>query len=247
MSDIAQGPGWWLASDLKWYPPELHPDRAGDPSPAGEEYPENIRLDTGPSPLVGGDKKRISRPIKITSIAAGIAVAVVVVLVAVLPGAAGASGFLGGSGTATVTIDAGSSAPIFSGAFGKESFSGSVNGDSNGESANDQLPQPSITGTLDGTAFSLKASFNVASFDPSSGGSSTSIPSSFEFNVTGRFGSMPVHATLTWQLPTSLNSNADRIQMSLHGTVGVHTLEATGSVSGNSSDHLVGTFQYTVN
>jgi len=28
MSDTAQGPGWWKASDDKWYPPELHPDAA---------------------------------------------------------------------------------------------------------------------------------------------------------------------------------------------------------------------------
>ncbi len=27
MSDVAQGPGWWLASNGKWYPPELHPAR----------------------------------------------------------------------------------------------------------------------------------------------------------------------------------------------------------------------------
>jgi hypothetical protein len=26
MSDFARGPGWWLASDQKWYPPESHPD-----------------------------------------------------------------------------------------------------------------------------------------------------------------------------------------------------------------------------
>src|ERR1700733_8216097 len=25
MSDTSQGPGWWLASDGKWYAPELHP------------------------------------------------------------------------------------------------------------------------------------------------------------------------------------------------------------------------------
>jgi len=25
MSDVAQGPGWWIASDGKWYPPEQHP------------------------------------------------------------------------------------------------------------------------------------------------------------------------------------------------------------------------------
>ena len=23
---MSQGPGWWQASDLKWYPPELHAD-----------------------------------------------------------------------------------------------------------------------------------------------------------------------------------------------------------------------------
>jgi hypothetical protein len=26
MSDVSHGPGWWLASDGKWYPPETHPD-----------------------------------------------------------------------------------------------------------------------------------------------------------------------------------------------------------------------------
>jgi TM2 domain-containing membrane protein YozV len=26
MSDVPQGPGWWQASDGKWYAPELHPD-----------------------------------------------------------------------------------------------------------------------------------------------------------------------------------------------------------------------------
>jgi hypothetical protein len=25
MSDKPEGPGWWIASDGKWYPPELHP------------------------------------------------------------------------------------------------------------------------------------------------------------------------------------------------------------------------------
>ncbi len=26
MSDVFEGPGWWIASDGKWYPPEHHPD-----------------------------------------------------------------------------------------------------------------------------------------------------------------------------------------------------------------------------
>ena len=29
MSDLSQGPGWWLASDGKWYAPELHPGLRG--------------------------------------------------------------------------------------------------------------------------------------------------------------------------------------------------------------------------
>ncbi len=33
MSDVSQGPGWWQASDEKWYPPEQHPDRQEAPAP----------------------------------------------------------------------------------------------------------------------------------------------------------------------------------------------------------------------
>ena len=36
MSDVAQGPNWWIASDGKWYPPELHPSvRSPEPAKAG--------------------------------------------------------------------------------------------------------------------------------------------------------------------------------------------------------------------
>ena len=56
MSDTSQGPGWWLASDGKWYPPELwtgpplsgpgfpqsapsaYPGQAGAPPAAGAPY-----------------------------------------------------------------------------------------------------------------------------------------------------------------------------------------------------------------
>lgn len=33
MSDVSQGPGWWIASDGKWYPPEQHPDYRPPPPP----------------------------------------------------------------------------------------------------------------------------------------------------------------------------------------------------------------------
>ncbi len=42
MSDMSQGPGWWVASDGKWYPPHLHPDRIAPPpqptSPVRSEH-----------------------------------------------------------------------------------------------------------------------------------------------------------------------------------------------------------------
>jgi hypothetical protein len=31
MSDVQEGPGWWQASDWKWYPPEQHPDFQSQP------------------------------------------------------------------------------------------------------------------------------------------------------------------------------------------------------------------------
>jgi uncharacterized RDD family membrane protein YckC len=33
MSVTSQGPGWWLASDGKWYPPQLHPSLGPPPPP----------------------------------------------------------------------------------------------------------------------------------------------------------------------------------------------------------------------
>ena len=32
MSDKSEGPGWWIASDGKWYPPELHPSVREEPT-----------------------------------------------------------------------------------------------------------------------------------------------------------------------------------------------------------------------
>ena len=42
MSDKPQGPGWWLASDGTWHPPELHPSVRDDTSanPAPTAVPE---------------------------------------------------------------------------------------------------------------------------------------------------------------------------------------------------------------
>lgn len=39
MSDTSQGPGWWQASDGKWYPPEQAPGYAAPPPPQAPPLP----------------------------------------------------------------------------------------------------------------------------------------------------------------------------------------------------------------
>ena len=39
MSDLSQGPGWWQASDGKWYPPESHPGYAASSTAAQPATP----------------------------------------------------------------------------------------------------------------------------------------------------------------------------------------------------------------
>ncbi len=51
MSDNPEGPGWWIASDGKWYPPELHPSvRTDDPVPEAVAVPETVTAEASPAP-----------------------------------------------------------------------------------------------------------------------------------------------------------------------------------------------------
>jgi Domain of unknown function (DUF4389) len=49
MSDVPQGPDWWIASDGKWYPPESHPGYQPPPTPpAAPGWPSQPSSLTGP-------------------------------------------------------------------------------------------------------------------------------------------------------------------------------------------------------
>ena len=48
MSDVSQGPDWWQASDLKWYPPELHADYVPPRTPT---LPPPPKLPPPPTPV----------------------------------------------------------------------------------------------------------------------------------------------------------------------------------------------------
>lgn len=52
MSQVSQGPGWWLASDGRWYPPEQVP---GYPAPGPTAESASSTGDQIPSPVGGAD------------------------------------------------------------------------------------------------------------------------------------------------------------------------------------------------
>jgi hypothetical protein len=54
MSDKAEGPGWWIASDGKWYPPELHP--------AARDESQGLRPEPAPLPQQTKETETPSAP-----------------------------------------------------------------------------------------------------------------------------------------------------------------------------------------
>ncbi len=69
MSDVSQGPGWWQASDGKWYAPEQHPAaEAPTPPPAGSPPVAAAGAGTSP-PAFSFDLGNLSQSEKITGVA----------------------------------------------------------------------------------------------------------------------------------------------------------------------------------
>ncbi len=71
MSDVSNGPGWWQASDGKWYPPEQAAEAASTPPPSSGGY---TPASSGAAAKSGGssfsfDIKRWSQVERITAIA----------------------------------------------------------------------------------------------------------------------------------------------------------------------------------
>ena len=48
MSEASQGPGWWVASDGQWYPPEMHPDFRAQVPPPPPPQPPPVVASPGP-------------------------------------------------------------------------------------------------------------------------------------------------------------------------------------------------------
>lgn len=62
VSDVSEGPGWWQATDQKWYPPERHPNYqpAPPPPPPG---PAPMAAAAPPPPQPAAKKELTRRPL----------------------------------------------------------------------------------------------------------------------------------------------------------------------------------------
>src|ERR1700733_7115905 len=58
MSDFSQGPGWWVASDGKWYPPELHPDQPRIPVPVSQASSQGVPGTSGAAAISYRDQRQ---------------------------------------------------------------------------------------------------------------------------------------------------------------------------------------------
>jgi uncharacterized RDD family membrane protein YckC len=67
MSNVSQGPGWWMASDQKWYPPESHPGYQPPPPgiaaygsyPGGQSFYPNPSSRSSAGPSLAGYGQRL--------------------------------------------------------------------------------------------------------------------------------------------------------------------------------------------
>ena len=83
MSDVASGPGWWIASDGKWYPPEAHPDfrPQWSPVPGAFDGPGSFTAPVTTGPSSPSLKKRGRRRPFILTVASVAALALIATMV----------------------------------------------------------------------------------------------------------------------------------------------------------------------
>ena len=95
MSDVSQGSGWWQASDLKWYPPELHADYVAPlppppklPPPPGQPPVPPTRPADPPPPVTATPPPPSGQSPRRRALIAAVAATVVILA------AAGTTGYL---------------------------------------------------------------------------------------------------------------------------------------------------------
>jgi hypothetical protein len=72
VSDVSRGPGWWLASDGKWYPPELHPAYRPPPPPLWTDA-RDVPPPVPPKPAAGRKRTALALSLLVGGAVCGVA------------------------------------------------------------------------------------------------------------------------------------------------------------------------------
>ncbi len=96
MSDTSQGPGWWLASDGKWYPPESAPQAPAPPQAPASPVPGPVAT----APVAPAKKNR-----KGIGCLTTLVIFVVVVVIIVVASSGGSSANVTGKVTSAGALD----------------------------------------------------------------------------------------------------------------------------------------------
>lgn len=254
MSDTSQGHGWWLASDGRWYPPELHPDRrppapsspppgvapeaaTGGPGEPPAATPAGVAAGVGP-----GAPPRASAPSLrwMTFLAAAlVALAAVAVGVALTAStSSGGPGLPAGAGSGTITISSSASGPArFSGTVDGLTLEGTGTTTAGSPGDVGGAPAFELRGSLAGRSYDLHVTFSL----PTTG--DTADVSGFSFNVTGTYGTESVAGAADF---TESNESGPTATVPFHGHVGSQTVAGTATASNPSSGPLRLTVHFTV-
>ncbi len=227
MSDVSRGPGWWVASDGLWYPPEQHPSRqvpaAAPPAPA---FVDPMALPRQPTRVP-------RRNLVVWGLAVVVLLVAVLSLVLVLGSSSNSSDTLPTgtlSGTITITAPPGGQ-PTFEGTIDGKSLTGSVSAPGVSGSTATGVSF-TYSGDFDGTSYTLHVTLDLSRSRSSFGSGSGSV----YFSVTGTYGSAPIAASA--QLTALTVGSGTSVPVAFHGTVGSQAL-AGAAVAREGSGHTI--------
>lgn len=266
MSDVSMGPGWWMASDGKWYPPHLHPNALAQqpaaPAAAAAQVaeqplqgwpPAQPGFASGSAPPQKGSGGSRRRTVIFIGAAAVIVAVAAIIGVSAISSSNGVTALKTGPGTASVTWHTTTGCmSAFSGTAAGLSLSGTAEG-VGPRGSSGCLSPPSSGASSQGSATALPSSVEAAQWDGQLGGKSFSLKVSIDLSslgtspqgpttvatIDGTFGSEPVHVTVT----ASPNSTSNHVMF--HGTVGNMTVSGTATFPYPSQHGGIATFTIT--
>jgi len=237
VSDVSQGPGWWIASDGKWYPPESHPDAMASREPtivaptphiessvtAHVTVPATIPVagSGASSVLAATPALRRGRSKVLFVLGVGVLLALAVVALVVALGSDGGSAFAPGPETATINIKVPPSGQAsFSGSVGGTALTGTVTGSG---SLTSGVPLFTYRGSLGGTPYVLRVSLG--------GGGAGSVAQGgvVAFQVAGTYGSEQVTGNAEFVLTSTGTGRSQNVPFS--GRVGSQVISGTATAT----------------